>query len=191
MDDVRVQEIRAKAAPDSNIAHMLKWMKRHPGPIITSRVHHDYPGLVEFPLQDVINHLGYAYFNSTAAYAVAFAIHYGATKISFFGCDFTYANAHQAEQGRACMEFWIGVAASRGIKLAMSERTTLMDTLDGTQHLYGYDMVDVDISQTADDGAATVTFTEREPPTADDIEARYDHSQHPNKLVQENHVQGS
>jgi SAM-dependent methyltransferase len=37
MDDVRIQQIRADAAPDSNIAEMLRWLKGHPGPVITSR----------------------------------------------------------------------------------------------------------------------------------------------------------
>jgi len=103
MDDVRVQEIRAKARPQSNIANMLKWMKSHPGPIYTSQVPpgNDYPGLVEFPLQDVLNSCGIGYFNSTAAYAVAYAIHVGVKEISLYGCDFTYHNSHHAEMGLA------------------------------------------------------------------------------------------
>jgi hypothetical protein len=185
MDDVRVQEIRAKAEPESNIANMLKWMRKHAGPIITSRTHNDYPGLVEFPLEDVLNKLGYAYFNGTAAYAVAYAIYYGATKISLFGCDFTYPNAHQAEKGRACVEFWLGVAAARGIKLALPEATTLMDTNEPENKFYGYDTVNVHIAQESEGGLATVSFTEREPPTAEEIEGRYDHSVHPNKLMRE------
>jgi hypothetical protein len=43
MDDVRIQEIRAAARPESNIATMLGWMRKHPGPIYTSRLHPDYP----------------------------------------------------------------------------------------------------------------------------------------------------
>src|SRR5213593_3221894 len=39
MDDVRIQEIRAEAAPESNIAAMLRWMRQHPGPIYSSRKH--------------------------------------------------------------------------------------------------------------------------------------------------------
>jgi SAM-dependent methyltransferase len=186
MDDVRIQEIRATAAPKSNIAEMLKWMRKHPGPIITSRAHPDYPGLIEFPLQDVMNSLGYAYFNGTAAYAVAYAIYYGATKISLFGCDFTYPNAHQAEKGRACVEFWLGIAAARGIKLAISQASTLMDTNEPEDRLYGYDTVNVIISQDAPGALATVTFEEKEEiATAEEIEARYNHEVHPNKLVQQ------
>jgi SAM-dependent methyltransferase len=184
MDDVRVQELRAKAAPDSNIDFMLRWLKRHPGPIFTSRSHPDYPGLVEFPLEEVLNNLGYGYFNSTAAYAVAYAIHYGATKISLFGCDFSYANSHIAEKGRGCLEFWLGVAAARGIKLAIAERSSLMDTNEPEeQKFYGYDMVNVVIK--VDEGAARVEFTPRETiVTAEEIEERYDHSKHPNKLAE-------
>lgn len=182
MDDVRVQQLRADAAPASNIAAMLAWVKSHAGPIYTSRVHPDYPGLVEFPLQDVINSTGFAYFNSTAAYAVAYAIHVGAKKLSLFGMDFTYPNAHHAEKGRACVEFWIGIAMARGIDVRIPKESSLMDACAAlSERLYGYDCVDVTLKKTA--AGMRVRFKEKAPPTAQQVEAAYDHSQHPNKLV--------
>jgi hypothetical protein len=183
MDDVRIQEIRAAAAPESNIAVMLKWMRKHPGPIITSRAHPDYPGLVEFPLQDVINDLGFAYLNNTAAYAVAYAIHIGVSKISLYGCDFTYPNAHDAEKGRACVEFWLGFAKARGIQIATANSSSLIDAcVPWEEKLYGYDTVKVSMKKDGEKYA--VEFTPRDAlPTAEEIEARYDHSAHPNKLV--------
>ncbi|MBW8814028.1 MAG: hypothetical protein JF588_11440, partial [Caulobacterales bacterium] len=163
----------------------LAWMRGHPGPIYTSRTHPDYPGLVEFPLQDVINDLGHPYFNSTAAYALALAIHEGAGMISLFGIDYTYANAHHAEQGRACVEFWLGLAQARGIGVNVAETSSLLDTCQGLS-LYGYGALgtrDVHIEELpAGDGqvSAKVTFVERETlPTAAEIEAAYDHSRHP------------
>ena len=36
MDDVRVQEQRAKAAPQSNIARMVEWLKTTTTPVVTS-----------------------------------------------------------------------------------------------------------------------------------------------------------
>jgi SAM-dependent methyltransferase len=184
MDDVRIQEIRAAALPESNIAAMLKWVKTHPGPIVTSRAHPDYPGLVEFPLEAVLNDLGHDYFNSTAAYAIAFAIHIGVEKISVFGMDFTYPNAHDAEKGRACVEFWLGVATARGIKITLPKTTTLMDAMHTrAARLYGYDTQDV-VFDKQPDGNLRLEFTERESlPTAAEIEAAYDHSAHPNALV--------
>ena len=177
MDDVRIQQIRADAAPASNIAAMLVWLKTSKVPVVTSRAHPDYPALVEFPLEDVLNHLGHDYFNSTAAYAVAFAIHTGATQISCFGMDFTYPNTHDAEKGRACVEFWLGQAHARGIKINMPKTTTLMDSCyPRASRLYGYDTLDV-VFDIQSDGELKLEFVPRETlPTAAEIEAGYDHS---------------
>ena len=183
MDDVRIQQVRAEAAPDSNIARMLDWLKTHPGPIYTSRAHHDYPGLVEFPLEQVINDLNYDYFNNTAAYALAYAIHLRVEKVSVFGCDYTYPNAHDAERGRACLEFWLGQAAARGIQIAIPKVSSLMDALyPQQQRLYGYDTVDVSMAR---DGDRIIVSKKKHKrlPTAEEIEARYDHGKHPNALV--------
>jgi hypothetical protein len=183
MDDVRVQQIRAAAEPDSNIAAMLGWLKRHRGQVITSFAHPDFPCLVPFPLEDVLNEFPQAYFNSTAAYAVAYAVFRKVEKITIFGMDFTYPDAHDAEKGRACVEFWLGIAAARGIQLAMPKATSLMDALHTqAERFYGYDMVDLGIARNGD-GRIHVTMTEHgRPITADEIEARYDHTQHPNPL---------
>ena len=185
MDDVRIQEIRAEAAPASNIAAMLNWLKASRVPVVTSRVHADYPALVEFPLEDVLNHLGHDYFNNTAAYAVAFAIHTGATKISLFGMDYTYPNAHDAEKGRACVEFWLGQAHARGIEISLPKTTTLLDSMyPRASRLYGYDTLDVDFQSQAD-GSLKLQFTPREAlPTAAEIEKSYDHS----AAIQDQHL---
>lgn len=186
MDDVRIQEIRAAARPESNIAHMLKWIKSHPGPIYTSRTYPDYPGLVAMPLEALANMARVEYFNSTAAYCVAYAILIGVKKITLFGCDFTYPNAHHAEKGRACVEFWLGFARARGIDVVVPKTTSLMDALvDPRERCYGYDTVDRHTTIDAD-GRIRIAFTERATlPTADEIEASYDHSKHPNALVKD------
>ncbi len=190
MDDVRVQEARAAAKPDSNIAQMLRWMRHHPGPIYTSRAHPDYPGLVEFPLEEVINSCGMAYFNSTAAYAVAYAVHLGVKQITCYGMDFTYPNAHQAEKGRACVEFHLAIGHARGIRIGLPEKTTLMDSIAinaGRQDefLYGYDTLDVSFEGGGEELCRVIRKERTRLATAAEIEARYDHSRHPNALVSE------
>jgi len=185
MDDVRVQERRAAAAPDSNIAEMLKWLRTYPHPIYTSVPHPDYPSTVAYPLQDVIRDLGTIYFNSTAAYAVALAIHERATDIMCLGMDFTYPNAHDAEQGRACVEFWLGLATARGIRVQAPKTSSLLDACySAERRFYGYDMVNVRTR-----GATDSVVVELEPrpddetPTAEEIEHRYSHDLSPNPLV--------
>lgn len=183
MDDVRVQEMRAAADPDGNIAAMLSWLKTTNIPVYTSRVVPGYDALVEFPLEDVLNNCGYAYFNSTAAYAVAYAIYLGVKKIFLFGCDFHYPDSASAEKGRACVEFWLGIAAARGIQFVTAKSSTLMDACyPESMRLYGYDLVDVTIAAVErEEGGnrAVVSFYEKPKeqwPTAEEIEDAYDHS---------------
>lgn len=174
MDDVRVQEARAKAKPQSNIAYMMNWLKQHPGPIYTSHLDPAYPGLVRFPLEEIVFALRQPYFNNTVAYAVAFAIYHKVARISVYGCDYSYANSHHAERGRACLEFWLGQAAARGMQITLPRTTSLMDAIDGDDaRFYGFDGYKVDI----DYQAKRLTFEPRDLPTADEIERRYDHSQ--------------
>lgn len=177
MDDVRVQEARAAAKPDSNIAAMLPWLRAHPGPIFTSVPHPAYPGLVPFPLADVMKACGgVAYFNSTAAYAVAYAVAIGVKRLTLFGCDFSYANSHQAEKGRGCVEFYLGMFKARGGIIGLPSGTSLMDgTATNNERLYGYDGMDVEFDGDGDE--LEVKMTPIPLPTAEEIEARYDHSQ--------------
>lgn len=176
MDDVRVQEARAAAKPESNIAAMLTWLRTHPGPIYTSVPHPDYPGTVAYPLEEVLNGLGgVAYFNSTAAYAVAYAVHIGVKQLYLFGCDFSFADSHQAEKGRACVEYYLGIGKARGMDIGLPGGTSLMDGCATNQdRLYGYDGMDISFSD-GSDSRRTVTFTPRPLPTAEEIEERYDH----------------
>ena len=184
MDDVRIQEIRAAAAPDSNIATMLAWLKTHPGPVITSRAHPDYPGLVEFPLQEFLTEIdGSAYFNSTAAYAIAYAIYLGVEHLAVFGNDFTYENSHHAEKGRACVEWWLGYAKGRGMQITVPHVSSLLDACNSpADRLYGYDTLEVQIQRTAD-GPIVTKPPRATLPSAAEIEARYDHTRHVNPLL--------
>lgn len=178
MDDVRIQEIRAKARPDSNIAHMLKWMKTSKVPIVTSRAHPDYPALIEFPLEECLNIFGHDYFNSTAAYAVCYAMYKGTTEISCFGMDFSYENVHDAEKGRACVEYWLGQAHARGVQVYLPKTTSLMDAnCPKEARLYGYDTLDIHFDHNEKTGELKLEMTPKEDlPTAEEIEKRYDHS---------------
>lgn len=185
MDDVRIQEIRAAARPESNIAEMLRWMKTSPVPILTSRAHPDYPSLMEFPLEAVANKLGEVYFNNTVAYAIAYALFLGVEEISLFGCDYTYENAYKAEKGRACVEYWLGWAARAGVKITVPLSSPLLDSKDCTSdddvYAYGYDTLKIAFSR-HDDGSMKFTMTPRETlPTAETIERAYDHRRPPHE----------
>lgn len=96
-------------------------------PIYTAR-HAEGYNTIEYPLKDITAAFGgFSYFNTTVAYAIALAIFEGVDELMLFGCDFTYPNVHLSESGRACCEFWLGIAVARGVKLTIASSSTLMD----------------------------------------------------------------
>lgn len=183
MDDVRIQEIRAEAG-NTKISAMLDWLKVYRGPVYTSRGHPDYPGLVEYPLEDVLNTIRKPYMNSTVSAAIALFVHEAAERakadsgedevLTCFGMDFTYPNMMAAEKGRACCEYWLGFAAARGIKVQTPSSSSLLDTCEPSQ-IYGYDTLD--ITMKTENGRISLGFTPKDSlPTAEQIETAYNHA---------------
>lgn len=106
-------------------------------PLYTSWPHPLYPNHRLYPFDLVCRALGAAYINTSVSAAIALALYEGFNEINLFGCDFSYPNAHISESGRACCEFWLGVASQRGVRIGMAATTTLLDTHCG-QHPYGW-----------------------------------------------------
>lgn len=175
MDDVRIQQIRATARPESNIARMLDWLRTTKTPVVTSRAHADFPALEEFPLAEVLTRFPMGYFNNTAPYAVAYALLKGATKISVYGCDYTYENVEHAEKGRACLEYWLGMAAEMGVAIVLPKTTSLLDAYHTpADRFYGYDTLDLEFVR-GESGIEVKRTPKLALPTADQIERSYDH----------------
>jgi hypothetical protein len=115
------------------------------------------PTAVAYPLEFVLKDIKYPYMNTTVAYALALAIAEGITEISLYGCDFTYADNHAAESGRGCVEFLIGIAVSRGIKINVAGSSTLLDS-NCQDKFYAYDGRVKLVS--SEDGTIKVEFME-------------------------------
>lgn len=149
----------AKAARSENpsLAGYGDWLHRHTGPIYTQRAYEGFPGSVEYPLKDVLHACGYAYFNNTVAYAVGLAILMQVKHLKLYGCDFTAGQHADGQTGRACVEYWLAVACSRGMKVTIASTSTLCDQKSGRQ-LYGYSSPPI-ITKT--DGKPTVISSDR------------------------------
>lgn len=119
---------------------MREVLKQHRGPIYTCELDPRCQGLVEFPLDEVVNSVGTWYINNTVAFAIAFAIAAKVQKLLVFGVDFSYKkNVHFAEMGRACCEFLLSKAIERGIQVGIAPSSALLDNNVAPQEkLYGY-----------------------------------------------------
>ncbi len=96
-----------------------------------------YPNFRLYPFDEITRTLGGCYINGSVSAAIAMALYEGFNEISLFGCDFSYPDAHVSESGRACCEFWLGVATQRGVKIAVAQNSTLLDISTGQQP-YGW-----------------------------------------------------
>lgn len=99
-------------------------------------------GLEEFAHNSVIYPLGrverlwpFRYFTCTFAYQVALAIADRFKEIGIFGMELMYGTARECTFERACLEFWLGVAYGKGIKVHFHSKLRLC------RHpfRYGYD----------------------------------------------------
>lgn len=114
-----------------------EWLRVCGVPIYTCKEYpEDFPTSVEYPLEAVLKRINLPYLNNSVAYAVALALCMDVKEIGLFGCDFTYKDVPAAEAGRACVEFWLGVAAAKGTIINVGATTSMMDAND--RMLYGY-----------------------------------------------------
>jgi hypothetical protein len=145
------------AGPQTNA--MRRELGVHPGPIYTCTLDERVPGAVLYPLEEVVKDTGLCYFNNTVPYAIAFAIYHKVGKLYLYGMDYSYrSNIIMAEAGRACTEFWLSTAISRGIQIEIAYSSTLLDTnVPDAEKLYGYHRLEDPLVMSVEDGSLTVT----------------------------------
>ena len=93
------------------------------------------PHAVQYPLERVldITH-GRRYFTSTFSYEMALAIAEGFTEIGLYGVDLAHGTLRERLVEAPCIEYWVGIAEGRGIKVTVPEASTLCRQ----PYLYGY-----------------------------------------------------
>jgi len=135
-------------------------------PIFSCTLDDRCPDVVEYPLQKVLKKTKYAYLNNTVAYALAYAVAEEVSDLHLYGIDFTHKAVNFAEAGRACCEFWLAIAVSKGIKLHIANNSSLLDTnVAEDQKLYGYHRLDDPLVSTTTQGSMLITKKSKlEPP---------------------------
>jgi hypothetical protein len=94
-----------------------------------------YVDLSNYPIAEIVKFFGVDYFTNTVDYAIALAIYQGFREINFYGVNM--ANGTEYSYQKAGVEFWVGQAMGRGIKVTNhGNLSTILKTRDGL--LYGY-----------------------------------------------------
>ena len=137
---------------------MAEMLQVHEGPIYTCELDDRCPGLVEYPIEEVIQDLNCYYLNNTVAYSIAFALWNEVAVLKMFGVDFSYkGNLHFAEAGRACVEFWLCKCSEAGMQIEVASSSGLLDTsVPLNEKLYGYHRLKDPLLPVLKDGVLTV-----------------------------------
>jgi hypothetical protein len=98
----------------------------------------DVPGSVRYPFEAVAQTCG-AYWESSIAYLVALAIHEGASEIAVYGVDMDAGEEYGYQKPN--MEYLLGLAKGRGIKVFLPESSPLLKHSGQFGHIGRYGRV--------------------------------------------------
>jgi hypothetical protein len=120
-------------------------------PLMAREVIPDIPTSMKYPLEEIKKEFDTDYFGSGIDYMIALALYRGATEIHIYGVIMAKGSEY-AEQ-KASVEFWLGIAKGRGVKVRVhGKETVILKTKNYL--LYGYGLVqDVALEQYPGHGA--------------------------------------
>ena len=119
----------------------LEALKQLPCPIYMQQHYEDIPNSIPYPIKEVQEDIGANFLNEFNGYLtnsismmIALAIMERFQEIHVYGVDMAVGHEEYGKQRPSC-EFWLGVAAGRGIKLYIPKEADLLTSL----FIYGYE----------------------------------------------------
>ena len=102
-----------------------EWLKTTKIPVMMIAKTPEIPSSRRYPLEKVWTFKGHSpYLTCTPAFMLAYAIYVGYNEIHLYGLDLTMTVEYQEQ--KACMEFWIGVALAKGIRVEWPDSSPLL-----------------------------------------------------------------
>jgi hypothetical protein len=121
-----------------------KWLETHNKPVVMPKALPRYPTSLSYPLKLVHEKTNSDYFACGMAYMLAMAFLCDVKLMIIMGCDYIAQKTDRdgtvrMEDGRACVEYWIGRMAERGCKFMVTEKSPLCGaSTRGSGKVYGY-----------------------------------------------------
>ena len=104
-------------------------------PFVSCHPYPDVPTYEPYPLKEVVQRFGNAYFANCIAYMLAYALlHDNVKEIELWGVKQGMLTEYMYHKGS--VEFWIGVAVGKGVDIKIVGDSQLLKTVTGD--LYGY-----------------------------------------------------
>ena len=104
----------------------IDWLNRAQFPVYLDEAQTEIPKSIRYPREDVAETIGSNYFQvNTIAYMVALAIHEGFQEIKIYGVGMS-SNDVGDGYARPCIEYLLGLARGRGIKVWVHPKSALL-----------------------------------------------------------------
>lgn len=130
------------------IVHRINQMKV---PLIGPYKYQEIPLSEAFPIRKCVEEFGLPYFTNTICYMIAYALLIDAKEIELYGVN--QAGSHEYMEEKGGVEYWIGIATGRGVKVSINGKHSQLLKYKGRYGngiLYGYLQSYNDILQTED-----------------------------------------
>lgn len=124
---------------NDNLGEVIARINAMRVPLIAPFKYEEIPLSQAFPLEACVKEFGIPYFTNTICYMIAYALLNGAKDITIYGVN--QASSHEYTEERGGVEYWIGVAAGRGVKVTISGKDSSLLRFKGRfghDALYGY-----------------------------------------------------
>lgn len=124
---------------NDNLGDVIARINTMKVPLVAPFRYEEIPLSQAFPLEQCVKEFGIPYFTNTICYMIAYALLNGAKEITIFGVN--QASSHEYTEERGGVEYWIGVAAGRGVKVTISGKDSSLLRFKGrfgNDALYGY-----------------------------------------------------
>ena len=109
-------------------------------PFIAPYKYEEIPLSEAFPLKECVKEFGLPYFTNTICYMIAYALIKGAKEIELFGVN--QAGSHEYMEEKGGVEYWIGIAVGRGVKVTINGKDSQLLRHKGRYDrgglMYGY-----------------------------------------------------
>lgn len=108
-------------------------------PFIAPFKYEEIPLSEPFPIEQCVKEFGWPYFTNTICYMIAYALLQKVKEIDIYGVN--QAGSHEYTEERGGVEYWIGLANGRGVKMTVHgdhSQLLMFKGRYGRNILYGY-----------------------------------------------------